>query len=445
MRDIVLAGFLFGSIPFILWRPVIGVYLWVWVSVMNPHRMTYGFAHDTTFAMYIAIATLIGFLFTREPKRLLMTPVTVTLLLFTLWMCVTTYFAFDTEASLPMWERVMKIELMTFVMLFIVHSRRQIEILIWIVALSVAFYGIKGGIFTLKGGGELTVWGPPGSFIEDNNSLALAVIMTIPLLHYLYQQATNKWMRRGLLLAMLLCGFSVLGSYSRGGFVAIAAMIAFLWSRSRSQIVTGAVLVLLVPFAIGFMPGKWEDRMRTIEHYDQDASSMGRINAWKMTTNLANDRPLVGGGYEIYTDDIFSRYAPNPDDLHAAHSIYFQILGEHGYVGLAFFLMLWFLTWRNATWIMGHTQGRKELQWAFGLARMIQVSLLGYAVGGAFLSLAYYDVPYYLLGILVLTRVIVEREIKRLAETQTASADAQASAPGTRDERDDADSALTRG
>jgi uncharacterized protein (DUF2062 family) len=107
--------------------------------------------------------------------------------------------------------------------------------------------------------------------------------------------------------------------------------------------------------------------------------------------------------------------------------------------------MLWFLTWRNATWIMEHTQGRKELQWAFGLARMIQVSLLGYAVGGAFLSLAYYDVPYYLLGILVLTRVIVEREIKRLAETQTAPADAQASAPGTRDERDDADSALTRG
>jgi probable O-glycosylation ligase (exosortase A-associated) len=219
----------------------------------------------------------------------------VTLLLFTLWMCVTTYFAFDTEASVPMWERVMKIELMTFVMLFIVHSKRQIEILIWIVALSVAFYGIKGGIFTLKGGGELTVWGPPGSFIEDNNSLALALIMTIPLLHYLYQQATNKWVRRGLLLAMLLCGFSVLGSYSRGGFVAIAAMITFLWSRSRSRIVTGAVLVLLVPFAIGFMPGKWEDRMRTIEHYDQDASSMGRINAWKMTTNLANDRPLVGG------------------------------------------------------------------------------------------------------------------------------------------------------
>ena len=46
------------------------------------------------------------------------------------------------------------------------------------------------------------------------------------------------------------------------------------------------------------------------------------------------------------------------------------------------------------------------------LARMVQVSLVGYAVGGAFLNLAYYDVPYNLLVALVVTRLLVERQLR---------------------------------
>src|SRR5258706_10100751 len=106
---------------------------------------------------------------------------------------------------------------------------------------------------------------------------------------------------------------------------------------------------------------------------------------------------------------MFARFAANPTDLHAAHSIYFQILGEHGFVGLALFLLLWILLWRDASWIIRRTQGQDELRWASDLARMIQVSLIGYLVGGAFLSLAYYDVPYNLLIAIVLTRVLVEK------------------------------------
>ena len=64
---------------------------------------------------------------------------------------------------------------------------------------------------------------------------------------------------------------------------------------------------------------------------------MGRINSWHMAFNVANDRPLVGGGFELYTPKTFARYAPNPEAIHSAHSVYFQILGEHGYVGFADF------------------------------------------------------------------------------------------------------------
>ena len=87
---------------------------------------------------------------------------------------------------------------------------------------------------------------------------------------------------------------------------------------------------------------------------------------------------------------MFSRYAPVPDDVHAAHSIYFQVLGEHGWAGLGLYLLLGFLTWRTGTWVIQRTRHIEELQWATEMVRMIQVSLLGFMVGGAFLSLLYF-------------------------------------------------------
>jgi probable O-glycosylation ligase (exosortase A-associated) len=413
MKDVALTLFLFGSLPFILWRPTIGVFLWLWVSVMNPHRLTWS-SQDIRFAYFIAIATLVGLLFSKEPKRLPVAPVTVILLLLVLWMTLSTFFALETALSLEMWKQVIKIQLMVFVALYLLHTKQQVQVLIWVLAGSVAFFGVKGGIFTILYGGEFRVNGPPGSFIEENNALGLATIMTIPLLYYLFLQATKHWVRWGLLAAMVLCGFSALGSQSRGGFLAILAMIGLLWWKSRRKFVTGLVLILLVPVAIGFMPEKWLDRMQTIQSYEQDASAMSRINAWTTALNVAEDRPFVGAGFNGHYASEYVRYAVNLADIRPAHSIYFQMLGEHGFVGLALFLLLWILAWRDASWITRQSGSHKELEWASDLARMIQVSLVGYFVGGAFLQLAYYDVPYNLLVALVLTRILVEKAIKNV-------------------------------
>jgi len=428
MRDLILAAILFGAIPFILWRPALGIFFWVWISEMAPHRMTYGFAHDFAFAQLIAIATLVGMFFSREPKRLPVTPVTVFLFLMVLWMNVTLIFALDIDEALPMWEKVMKIQLMVFVALYLLHSKQHIQVLIWVVAGSVAFFGIKGGLFTLLTGGEYRVWGPPGSFIEDNNALALATQLTIPLLYYLFLQVKNRWLRWGLLASMLLCSLSVLGSYSRGAGLAFAAMLGFLWWKSRSKLATALALLVLVPVAIGFMPEKWTDRMQSIQNYEEDRSSMGRINAWMMAFHLANDRPLVGGGFETFTPRAFALYAPDPSFLQGAHSIYFQVLGEHGYVGLMLFLLLWILVWRDASWIIRQCRSKSELKWASDLASMIQLSLIAFAVGGAFQNQAYFDLPYNLLVALVLARLLVEKELKSLEQKEGAPAKPQPNA-----------------
>jgi probable O-glycosylation ligase (exosortase A-associated) len=425
MRDLLLAGIVFGSLPFILWRPVIGIYMWVWVSVMNPHRLTWDFTYDMALAQIIAVTTLIGALFSRLPKRLPVTRVTIVLFILVVWMNVGMLFAIDVGLSTPMWERVMKIMFMVFVGMYLLHTREHVQVLVAVCAGSVAFFGVKGGLFTLLSGGEYRVFGPAGSFIEENNSLALATVMTIPLLWYFYLEASRRWLRWALVIAMILCIFSALGSHSRGALLAIAAMLGVLWLKSPRKLAAGAVIILLASVAIAFMPVKWDERMRSIADYKEDVSAMGRINAWSMAYNLAKDRVPLGGGFEIYNRSVFGRYAPVPDDVHSAHSIYFQMLGEHGFLGLALFLLLWVLVWRDASWVIRTARSAPEMRWAFNLARMIQVSLAGYAVGGAFLNLAYYDVPYYILTAMVLTRMLVERE---LAE-KTARGDAIPPAP----------------
>lgn len=420
MRDLVVTLIVFGSIPFIFKRPYIGVLMWVWISVMNPHQLTWGFATTFPFAAIIAVTTMASLLFTREPKNLPLTPVTWVLIAFVLWMNVTTVFALQLDLSLGQWNKVMKIMLMTFVTLMLLKTRQHVQLLIWVLVFSLGFYGVKGGIFTITGGGVDRVWGPEGTFIGGNNEIALALIMTIPLMHYLQTTAHNMWIRHGLTAAMLLSAAAALGTYSRGALLAIAAMGIFLWFKSRNKVSLGLLMAIAIPLLVMFMPEKWAERMDTIHTYEEDSSVQGRFNAWSMAFNLAKDRPLVGGGFEIYDLPIFYRYAPNPTDVHAAHSIYFQALGEHGFVGLGLFLLLGILTWRTGAWIIRNTKRMDEYKWASSLATMIQVSLIGYAVGGAFLSLLYFDLPYYLMSAMVVTRVLLEKELKKKAALATA-------------------------
>jgi putative inorganic carbon (hco3(-)) transporter len=215
------------------------------------------------------------------------------------------------------------------------------------------------------------------------------------------------------MVLMLFTAVAVLGTQSRGAFLAIVAMGAVLWLRSKEKAKAAVVIGLTGLVLTQFMPASWDERMQTIGSYHQDGSAMGRINAWQMATHLANDR-FLGGGFFIYTDEIFARYAPVPDDVHAAHSIYFQVLGEHGYVGLILFLLVGLFTFLTARRIRRQARDREDAAWLYHLAGMMQVSMIGYAVGGAFLSLAYFDLPYNVLVILVVgERWLNDKDVAR--------------------------------
>jgi putative inorganic carbon (hco3(-)) transporter len=416
MRDLLISAIIFGSIPLILRNPFIGLLMWVWVGIMNPHRLAFGFAYHMPFAQIIAICTFLSMLINRNKVyRFPVDRVSILLFCFVIWLGISPLFSFHPDKEFEMWLKPFKILFMTLIAFLLVREREQLDKLAWVLALSVGFFGIKGGIFTFVSGGNNRVWGPSGSFIEDNNALALATIMIIPLLRYLQLQVRTVWLRHGCGLAIILCLVSAIGSYSRGALLAIIAMATMLFIKSRKKVLLLLTGVVLVPVVLGLMPEHWWARMASIGAYEQDGSALGRINAWHMAWNLAVDRFPIGGGFSLVEPDVFQRYAPDPTSLLVAHSIYFQILGEHGFMGLGFFLAIFILSWRNASSVIAISNTRRDLEWARDLARMCQVSLLAYAVGGAFLSLTYFDLPYYLVLILVVLRQIVESEVARSA------------------------------
>lgn len=410
MRDIVITAIVLGVLPYVFRHAWIGVLLWTWLSVMNPHRLAWGFAYNMPFAAMAAGATLIALFTTKDPVRLPRSATVKVLIAFIVWMGITTAFAIYPVDSLGQLNTVIKIMLMTLVALAVLHEKKHIQWFVWVNALSVAFYGVKGGIYTVQTGGSGRVWGP-GGFIGGNNEIGLAILVTIPLLYYLFLSTAHKWIRRGLIASMLLCAVAVLGTQSRGAFLAIVVMTLVLWWRAPAKFWSGLALVIAAAGAFAFMPDTYKDRIATIKTYEQDGSAVGRLNAWETAINIANDRPF-GAGFEMYSQTVFVSYAPNPTDqrasdpsiVRAAHSIYFQILGEHGWIGLALFMAIWVLVWIDAARIRKRARGAPEFLWAYHLAGMVQVALVGYGVGGAFLSLAYFDLPYNLLVIVVVTQ-----------------------------------------
>jgi len=411
LRDLAVTVIVFGLLPVVLRQPHVGILVWAWLSYMNPHRLSWGFAYSFPFAQTVALTLFAALLITKERLALPKKPIMVVWVILLLWMGVTTLAALYPEEAMQHYIEILKIQALTFVTLMLINSRERIDQLIWIIVLSIGYFSVKGGVFTLMTGGAFRVWGPPGSFIEGNNELALAILMIVPLMEYLRQGSTNPWIKRGLLVAMLLSLVSSVGSQSRGALLAMLSVAGFFWLKSPRKAVWGLAFLVIIPAIVVFMPASWHERMDTIGDYQNDPSAMGRLQSWGYAINVASHR-ITGGGLDSWQLGAFAVYAPTARKVLVAHSIYFSILGDHGWIGLLLWLSIFISTWRSATWINRKARGIPEMGWAVTLARMMQVGLIAYATGGAFLSLSYFDLPWHYVAIVLVTRMLVEKALE---------------------------------
>lgn len=418
MRDLVIATIVFGLLPFVFKRPFWGILLMAWLGYMNPHQLCYGFMVAMPVVQIVFIVTLIGMLMSKEVVRMLWSREIILLVVLIGWMGITTTQAFFYDAAATQYVKVIKIQIITIMTLLMLTSVERVRLFVWVIVLSLGFFGVKGGLFTILNGGSYRVQGPPTSFIAGNNELALALVMTIPLMRYLQIHETKNLVKKGLMAAMVLTAIAAIGSQSRGALVALSLTGAIFWLKGRNKLMTGLIMVLGMVAIASIMPSSWSERMGTISTYDQDASALGRLNAWATGWNVATDR-FFGGGFEMFQDSVFVRYAPDPAFVVDVHSIYFQMLGHHGFVGLFMFMGLLVLTWMKCGAVIRVAKKNPALLWAQDLASMIQVSLIAFMTAGAFLGLAYFDYFYHLIALVVVLHHLVKAPLATQADASS--------------------------
>ena len=232
-------------LPVALVRPFVGVILWSWISFMNPQQLIYGgFGSDMQWALMIVITTMVGCVLAREPKRFPLNAVTVQIALFMMLITFTTMFAqAPWDLVEPKWEFVFKVFLFLLVTAALLTSRERIHALIWVMALSLAFFGIRRRLHA-AGQRSRQGLGPANSMIGDNNHLAAGLLVSLPLMNYLRMESRHAIIRYGFLAAMVLTVFAVVGSYSRGALLALGVVAVYFWLKSSMKLVSGTLLAL---------------------------------------------------------------------------------------------------------------------------------------------------------------------------------------------------------
>lgn len=408
-----------ASLPLIFISPFNGILVWYVFSLGNFHTLIWGGPFSAlNYAYVIALATCTSWLFSRtEKKQLPLTPLVVLTLLFALWVTFTSFFALAPSPDVwAKWTLILKILFMCLVGFALTTTKERVNQLIWAVALTLGVWGVKGAVWSLLHGGA-GIHGPDGGPLSDNNDFGLGLVLIPPLLFYHWQLSTNRLLRNGLLVLVFFVTLAIVFTYSRGALVGLCAMATVFWLRSRAKLATGLLILLAAVSIYSFAPKEWFGRMETIQTYEADQSAMSRINLWKISLRIAELHPVTGGGFRVtYWPAITNKMLIGTDlpklrIPRAPHSIYFEVLSEHGWIGLALFLMIGVYSWLNCSWLIRSSRRRPDLAWANTLGRTGQPVLVGYAAAGAFASQAYLDEYWCVIFILEAARRLVAKEI----------------------------------
>jgi probable O-glycosylation ligase (exosortase A-associated) len=405
MRDILLTLILIPLVPACLFRPWIGILGWLWVAYFSPHGMTWGFGRSIPIALLIGGATLIGLLFTRDRKPLPRAPSVYLLFAFAVDFTFTTIFSLNPDLAWGKWQWVTKGLLMTFVAMTLFQDRVRLRYMYMVTALSLGFFGVRGFFWVLRtGGGGGWVLGPDLSFFSDNNELGLALCMILPILLYLSREEPRPWLKLVFRVTFGMTVVSIFFTYSRGAFLGLALILGILVWRSPWRWRFGVAVMVLALIAAPLLPERLWNRIGSIQQQEsqetRDDSAKGRIEAWTTALNLAIDRPFTGGGFRaLWNPFVWLRYYGDSFlKVRDTHSLYFEVLSEHGFLGLGLYFAVMISTLVTLRRIRRRWHKHPEHGYLSNYAEMTQLCLYPYLVAGAFLTVAYFDIYFNLIA-----------------------------------------------
>ncbi len=426
MRDLIVLSIVIGSLPVILFRPYLGLLVYSWLAYMRPQDMTWGFSRVLPLSQWVAIAMVVGLLVTLGRERLITVKIqTVMLFLLGVWISLSAMNAVIPELAWEVYDFYWKGIVIALLTTGLVNNRERFRTLYILIPFCIGFLGAKRGLVGILRGGAQYSDGP-GGFMADNNSFALMLNVSLPMLVGIATTDPRRPVRIAAVVIAVLTVPAILFTFSRGGFLTLCVVSALLFWRSKNRLLVAAVmavvLVGLVAFTSDTFTQKYVERTSTIDNYEEDGSAQGRINAWRTSWYVFLDYPVLGVGPNNLIA-VFRRYSPEVDRFRVAHNAYFQLLSESGLPALLLFLG----ALGTALWRMNRLRLVTALPWVVTQARMLQIAIIAFMTGSMFLNTAYNEVIYHLVGLTVCLEVVAEAEASK---PSTAADAAELQPPG---------------
>lgn len=330
-----------------------------------------------------------------------------------------TYTTFSAEFQIAAWfkhDYVIKTLFIAIFIPFVFNSRKKIDACITTIVAAISFYTIVGCLRTILGGiqyGEELIQVPSGyAPYAETSTLAMVSVLVLPFIIHLYRHSslTGAGSRpfHLILIFIAICSLvTPIGTQARTGLVALGVGVGIYMLQAGMKARIYGILVCVILASSPLVTDRWLDRMGTLTEVESEGSALGRIIVWKWTLDYVSERPIKGGGFMSYQANAGVLREYNPADVNvtyhddtgkAFHSIYFEVLGEHGYVGLVIYIMI-LLSTLNICRKVGKLYERGT--WEGSLARALRDALLIFMVCGNFVGVAFTHWPYYILGIAV--------------------------------------------
>lgn len=394
--------------------PYLALYTVIFIDILKPQNLSYGFLAGAPLSLVVTTVLLISIVLKikdiQRPKHL---GITALLIIFILWITYTTTIA---QFQGPAWfkyDYVIKTIIMTLAIPFILNTRLKVEVALCAIAAGVSYYVIIGGLRTALGQGG---YGMPlvptrlgDSEIVETSTLSMVAVFTIPILLYIRNHSLFKnripFLRHIAIFLTVCCLFTVMGTYARTGLVGLATLLLLVFLSSKQKLKIAFFSILVATALLFFASDDYISRMQTLENATEESSALGRILVWRWTIDYVNERPMTGGGFDSYIANAgeLNQYLQSgvsvnlkPNQPKAFHNIFFEVLGEQGYVGLFIYLLLIFWTCK-LNWQLSRDKSADPALRA--LAQTLQYALIVYCVCGMFIGVAYAPWVFYFIGI----------------------------------------------
>ena len=325
-------------------------------------------------------------------------------------------------------DQYAKAAVMFVVIASAVRGLRDVERLTFAYLAGVAFYAAMLLARFRVGGGGGESWRLGSLYYYDANEFATLATMALPLGVYFLLRSGPLWRRAAAAGSLGVLTVAFIWAGSRGGFLALLAVGAFLLVRYTAVPVAlrlGIATMLVVVFAAAASDTFWTE-MRTILKPQDDynfTGDQGRVEVWKRGIGYMLDNPVLGVGGDNFptAEGTLSPLAREASIGHgvkwsAAHNSFLEIGAELGFPGLFLFLAALgsgFAALRAVRRAPSQRSSGARSPPPRQLAQALAAALLAYVVGGFFLSLAYHDMIYVLLALIVALHKVTVPGLRR--------------------------------